>query len=81
MVARQAKEQRLIVTFATTTAAMEWESFCVAHAVPGRLIPVPTSISAECGMCWRAPLEARETLQGILVSLGLEGSAIYELSI
>lgn len=75
----QAKEMRLVITFATTTAALALESFCTEQALPGRLIPVPTAINAECGMCWRAPLSARDALQDAIASLGLEGCAVYEL--
>ena len=53
----------LVATFPTTTAAMEMESACAAAALPGRLIPVPRSISASCGMAWRAPEDARTVLE------------------
>ena len=42
------KEFRVIVTFSTTTDAMAMESYCRSHDVAGRLIPVPTAISAGC---------------------------------
>ena len=38
---------------------------CGQLGLPGRLIPVPRSISASCGMAWRAPEDARETLEAM----------------
>jgi hypothetical protein len=46
------KELRLIVTFHTTTEAMAFESAARKAGLKGRLIPVPTEITAGCGMAW-----------------------------
>ena len=43
------KSERCVVTFPTTTAAMEMETACRAAELPGRLIPVPRAIAAGCG--------------------------------
>ena len=51
------KAMKLIVTFHTTADAMAMESACRERKVPGRLIPVPRSISAGCGLSWCAELE------------------------
>ncbi len=51
------KKAYKIITFATTTAAMAMESFCLGNNLPGRLIPVPQEISSGCGVAWRVPLE------------------------
>ena len=61
----QAREKslRLVVTFPTTTAAMAMEQLCGREAAPGRIIPVPRSISASCGLAWCAPPACRETLE------------------
>ena len=51
------KKAYKIITFATTTAAMAMESFCLENNLPGRLIPVPQEISSGCGVAWRVPVE------------------------
>ena len=51
------KKAYKIVTFATTTAAMAMESFCLENNLSGRLIPVPQEISSGCGVAWRVPVE------------------------
>ena len=51
------KRLRLVVTFATTVAAMQMERFCLANGISGRLIPTPRQITADCGLAWLAPIE------------------------
>ncbi|MDO5295697.1 MAG: DUF3343 domain-containing protein [bacterium] len=75
----RAKRLWLVVTFPSTTAAMAMESYCRQHEVPGRLIPVPTSISAGCGMCWRAPIEERERIGNAITEAALTGTLLYEV--
>ena len=60
------KELRLVVTFHTTADAMAMEKACREHEVPGRLIPVPRSISAGCGLAWCAPIAERGKLCGVM---------------
>ena len=52
------KTLKLVITFHTTAAAMAMEKFCKEENVPGRLIPVPRELTADCGMAWCAPVEA-----------------------
>lgn len=52
------QEKRLIITFRCTTDAIAMEKSCKATGAPGRLIPVPRSISASCGLSWCAPSQA-----------------------
>ena len=73
----RAKEERFIVTFATTTGAMAMERACRAEGLPGRLIPVPRSITAGCGMCWAAPPSAREALEALAVREKLDVDGLY----
>ena len=53
------------------------ERKCRQAGLAGRLIPVPRSITAGCGMAWRADPELRSALEEILAGLDSEG--IYEL--
>ena len=34
---------------------MECEQLCLAAGVPGRIMPLPGSITAGCGLCWAMP--------------------------
>ena len=43
------REKKIVITFHTTTDAMAMERYCKKRKEPGRLIPVPGTISAGCG--------------------------------
>lgn len=73
------KTEKCIVTFRTTTGAMAMERACRAAGVPGRLIPVPRTITAGCGMCWAAPAEARETVEELVMEQHLDVDGIYAI--
>ena len=47
--------------------------------LPGRLIPVPRSITAGCGMCWAAPPDAREALEDLVMEQHLMIDGIYAI--
>lgn len=71
------KQERFVVTFATTTGAMAMERACRAAGLPGRLIPVPRSITDGCGMCWSAPPEAQAELEDLVVREKLDVDGLY----
>ena len=73
------KEEKCVVTFRTTAAAMEMERVCKAAGVPGRLIPVPRTITAGCGMCWAAPPAAREAVEELVMARHLMIDGIYAI--
>ena len=75
------KKPALIITFPSTAAAMEAESFCLEQGLPGRIIPVPREITAGCGLAWKAPPEAEEQLAGALRAAGLTWSAMQVLEV
>jgi len=57
------KKSCVVITFDTTAAAIAMEKLCLRESLPGRLIPVPRSLTADCGMAWCAPAEARSVLE------------------
>ena len=71
--------ERCVVTFGSTTGAMAMEQACRAAGVPGRLIPVPRSITAGCGMCWAAPAEARTQVEDLVMREHLDADGIYSI--
>jgi len=56
------KKLWLVITFHTTAAAIAMEKLCRAKGLPGRLIPVPRELTADCGMSWRAEVQDRAAL-------------------
>lgn len=71
------RTEKCVVTFRTTTGAMAMERACKAAGVPGRLIPVPRTITAGCGMCWAAPPAAREAVEELVMAQRLDVDGIY----
>lgn len=71
------KAMKLIVTFHTTADAMAMESACREGKVPGRLIPVPRSISAGCGLSWCAEESQEEQLKEVLKKIGVDSEGIH----
>ena len=60
------KEEKLIITFPTTAAAMAMELRARELGVPGRLIPTPAVITASCGLAWMAAVRERERVEDML---------------
>lgn len=75
------KEKKLIVTFHTTADAMAMEQICKKQDTPGRLIPVPGSISAGCGLAWCAEPECRQLLKEVMQRAGITEEAMHECMI
>ena len=73
------KELKLVVTFHTTADAMAMEKACKKENAPGRLIPVPRSVTAGCGLCWAAPPESREVLEELVIKKRLDVDGIYAI--
>ena len=71
---------RAVVAFDSTHEALECERGCKEQEIPGRLIPTPVAIKADCGLAWAMPIEAREAFekaaQGNFAPVG-----IYELEL
>ena len=75
------KKLWLVITFHTTAAAIAMEKLCRAKGLPGRLIPVPRELTADCGMSWRAEVQDRAALAALTEAEGLEVDGFYELMI
>ncbi len=72
------KEQKLIITFHNTEEAMEMEEFCRQRQIEGRLIPVPRSISAGCGLAWCAGPQHLEAIQAVMRKAGISQEDVCE---
>ena len=70
---------KVVVTFQTTTEAMAWERACRAEGLPGRLIPMPVQISAQCGLAWLVPSGEKGRLVERAMQLRLNYAEVVEL--
>ena len=71
------RKEKLVITFYTTTAAMAMERICKEQNADGRIIPVPGSISADCGLAWCAKNESEDELLELMVRNHIIPQGIY----
>lgn len=71
------REEKLVITFHTTTDAMAMERLCREENAEGRIIPLPGSISADCGLGWCAPVGSKEGLVQLMERHGLRCQGIH----
>ena len=71
------KTEKLIITFYTTTEAMAAEQFFKEKKADGRMIPLPGTISADCGLAWCAKIESEAYLLKLIKEQGLHFQGIY----
>ncbi|EPD78461.1 MULTISPECIES: DUF3343 domain-containing protein [Atopobiaceae] len=69
-----------VVAFDSTYEALECERVCKERSIPGRLIPTPVAIKADCGLAWAMPPEVRSALEKAAAGNFLP-SGIYELEL
>lgn len=70
------KIPQLIVTFSNTPEAIAMEKYCLANEVPGRLIPVPTQITAGCGLAWKTDPGQEQSLLKVMDEAKLHWEAM-----
>lgn len=72
------KKLKIIITFASTTQAMEMENACHEKGVPGRLIPMPLEISAGCGMVWCMRIEEENEIKKLQGTIEIKQKQLHK---
>lgn len=75
---RTVTESRIVITFQSTTQAMAWERACKQQGLPGRIIPMPVVISANCGLAWLASPEDLPLLLAKAEEFGMNYDQVVE---
>ncbi len=70
------KSKCAFVFFKSTMDAINFESSIGTDCFGGRLIPVPSSISSDCGMCWIEPIEHIDSLKNFIRINNMEYDSI-----
>ena len=73
------KTLQLLITFPSAVAAMDMEDMAREFGIPGRLIPIPTVITAGCGLAWKTEPEQRERLERILREYDMPFDRFYTM--
>lgn len=72
-------EEHLIVPFDSTTDALALQACAQRYGLFGRLIPIPRTLSAGCGMAWKEPVAHRSLLEATLAAENLEHGSIVQM--
>ncbi len=80
--APRGRGRRLVASFNSTFDALAAERLCRAAGVPGRIIPLPTQINADCGLAWSMPADSAAR-QAFLAALdgSVTPAALTELAL
>lgn len=73
------KRKGLLLTFYTTAGVMAMERACKEANLPGRIVPVPRSITADCGLAWRCEPALRQQVEALTDPEEVMG--VYEMEI
>lgn len=69
------KVPKLVISFTTSTAAIAMES--IARPGLGRIIPLPASVNAGCGLAFSAnPIDEKEIME-LISKNGIEYSGVH----
>lgn len=74
-------ELKLLITFPSTTAAIALEAAAREENFPGRLIPLPSLLSAGCGLAWMAPPDLAERAGELLARRGLAYESLCRMTL
>lgn len=75
------RRRQLLIIFSTTMAAMELEQRAAQRGIVGRLIPLPSEISAGCGLAWKCELTMRREMLDFMQTENLHWEMLYELEL
>ena len=73
------KKLQCIFSFKNTVDALEMEKIGEKRKLSGRLIPLPSIISAGCGLAWTTEPENKERMLSVLKEEGLEPSSVHDI--
>lgn len=73
------KQLKLVVAFDSTAGAIAFEAAAPQNSLTGRLFPVPTSITAGCGLAWQEEIAHREQVEALLQSGTFGQARCFEL--
>ncbi len=72
------KQPTYLITFHTTADAMAMERQCKEYGLAGRLLPVPRSITSDCGIAWAVQLDQKEALDQLIYEKDMAFAGKYE---
>ena len=75
------KRPCVVITFANTPDACGMEDAAKRLGIPGRLIPIPSAISAGCGLAWRAEAAERAAVVEALETHDIAHEGVFDIEL
>ena len=76
---RKQETLALVVAFDSTASALAFAQHAKAEQFTGRLIPIPRTLSAGCGMAWRNTLDQREQIDQLIARIHIDDARVVEM--
>ncbi len=73
---RSKHNEALVVAFGSTASALAFGSAAKTDGLPGRLFPIPRSLSAGCGIAWRGEPATRGAVESLIEVEGIDDAQI-----
>ena len=70
------KKPYIVIAFENQEDVLALEEAALIHDIPGRIIPLPSEVSAGCGMAWALPVDVAESITSQLNDLKLSYESI-----
>ena len=70
---------KLVISFETGLQVMALEAICTPEM--GRIIPLPTQVSASCGLAWCADISQKEELKELMAKNNIFAQAYHEIEL
>jgi len=70
--------EKCVITFFSLHDVFKAEKILKEKSIEIKIIPVPRTISADCGICIEFDIKNRDRVQDILVSNKIEFESIYQ---
>lgn len=72
-------EKDCVITFQSVSYSIKFEKKMKEKGINVKLVPVPRSISASCGMCGKFDCSQRDEIERICTEGKIKHEGIYEL--
>ena len=75
------KEKKLVITFSMQDDVMAFNRFCKEHNIPGKVIHIPMTLTAGCGLSFETDLDKKNDIEKIFNDTKLFHEGIYEVEV
>jgi len=75
------KQKKLVITFAMQDEVVAFNRFCKSNNIEGKIIHIPMSLTAGCGLSYEMDLSYKNKIKQIMNDNKLFYEGIYEVEV